>query len=594
MNEKFRIVTWAYVVVIALFVALVFSQANKKFALDEVDFPVLAKAISETGTPFHYRGETDPRSLGLWHPPLYANSLAAFVKVFGFNENTVRAFGMFCTLLSAFLCILIYSELFNVKGLEKDRISLIFLSLFLLHPYTIANTTVPDIDSTVLPVTILVFVYGLIRLLNLGGVSVQSLWPVKGGIILSVLFALNLWAKLTTPLVLIPVAFLIFLIKGWPLKRAAAVSFAVAVLGGLVFLATYALYCYVLSLPFDFTFRFLMFSFTKNSASGGGISALVAGVTSHLSYSKQFVNWLSLIFVFTFTLSCCHLVFQKVKSQSETILLVLAGFGLFVTMFYLSLTGAFGGFFKYPYPIFPLLVLVVAHFINRHLPVTHMGRDVTWNERQDTTAKFGFDRLWLILFVSVAVVACYYQSFVTKDIVTLEDHPVAFGVILAIMLIAASTSVFAAKKPASLLLRYGLAILFAVLVGTQFGISRSQAVAAYPTKYHYGQIGFEETVSYLKERIGQNEPVWSMKDIGHYANGTYIENYSSLFKTQPEITQNLQRVINNKGVRYFVVTTGVGQDRVDAYAELKSALDTCCVIDKKFGNFIIYKAKQHE
>ena len=167
-------------------------------------------------------------------------------------------------------------------------------------------------------------------------------------------------------------------------------------------------------------------------------------------------------------------------------------------------------------------------------------------------------------------------------------------IIFSIMGIAAAISALSAKKPGSLLLTYGLSILLAVMVGTQFGISRSQAVAVYPTKYHYGQMGFDETASYLKERLVPNEPIWSMKDIGHYANGTWIENYSSIFKTAAEITHNLQDVIKNKGVRYFVVTKGIGQDRVDAYAELKSALDSCCVIDKEFGNFIIYKAKQHE
>ena len=89
VNEKLRFIVWANVIVVALFVLLIFSQANKKFVLDEFDFPVLAKAISETGMPYHYRGETDTHSLGLWNAPLYAYSLAAFVKVFGFNENTL-------------------------------------------------------------------------------------------------------------------------------------------------------------------------------------------------------------------------------------------------------------------------------------------------------------------------------------------------------------------------------------------------------------------------------------------------------------------------------------------------------------------------
>jgi hypothetical protein len=132
------------------------------------------------------------------------------------------------------------------------------------------------------------------------------------------------------------------------------------------------------------------------------------------------------------------------------------------------------------------------------------------------------------------------------------------------------------------------------MIATQFGISRSQAVAVYPTKYHYGQIGLDEAASYLKDRLAPDEPIWSMKDIGHYANGTYIENYSSIFRKSPEITHNLIDAIKNRKVQYFVVTRAIGQDRVDAYVDLKTALDSCCVIDKEFGNFVIYRAKQHE
>ena len=112
MNKESRLITWINVIIVAIFVILVFSQSNKKFVLDEVDFPAVAKTISETGMPYEYRGEAEPLALGLWHPPLYAYSLGAFVKVFGSNENTVRAFGMCCTLISALLSLLIYRELF--------------------------------------------------------------------------------------------------------------------------------------------------------------------------------------------------------------------------------------------------------------------------------------------------------------------------------------------------------------------------------------------------------------------------------------------------------------------------------------------------
>ena len=77
--------------VVVLFVILVMVQGGKKFVLDEIDFPIAAKAASETGRPIYYRGEMCPAHLGIYHPTLYIHSLALFIKIFGFNENVVRA-----------------------------------------------------------------------------------------------------------------------------------------------------------------------------------------------------------------------------------------------------------------------------------------------------------------------------------------------------------------------------------------------------------------------------------------------------------------------------------------------------------------------
>lgn len=585
--EKNQFFTSAIVVIVALFVALVFSQANKKFALDEVDFPVLAKYISETGTPYNYRGETDPHSLGLWHPPLYAYSLAAFVKVFGFNENTIRAFGMFCTLLSAFLCLLIYRELFQATSWGSGhRISLLFLSIFLLHPYTIANTTVPDIDGTVLPVTVLFFIYWLVKFLWSSKANASNLWPLKYSVFLSLLFGLNLWAKLTTPVLLIPVLFLIVYLKSRSLQRSAVIAITVAVLGGIIFFVTYWLFCYLMTLPFDFAFRWFLFSFTKTSFSDGSTQSFLGKIFNNLQYTKHFVYWFGLPFLFALALSFGSLIFQKVNNESERVLIVLTSFGLFVTLFYLSVTGAFGAFFKYPYTTFHFLALMISHYIHVHMSFKSdrmSTRVLTFNVRHS--------HILILLSLCLTLLVCYYQGVVAKDIVFIEHRSVSFTLIFSILGIATAISIITARKTEALLLTYGAVMLLIVVVGSQLWISRSQAVAVYPTKYHYGQIGFEKTVSYLKERLDPNEPIWSMKDIGHYANGKWIENYSSITRSEAEITENIQKVIRNNNVRYFVVTSGIGQDRVDAYAGFKSALDKCCVVDQQFGNFIIYKAK---
>lgn len=592
-NRSRRFFTFAIVGIVFIFVLLIFAQASKKFVLDAVDFPVLAKAISETGLPYHYRGEADVRSLGLWHPPLYAYGLAVFIKIFGFSENIVRAFGMCSTLISAFLSILIYKALFKISDTEKYLFATIFLSIFLWHPYTIANATVPDIDSTVLPVAMLGFLYGLVNFQ-----SVDSLldvkWPFKSSIMLSVLFAISLWAKLTTPLVLIPTTFFVLYIQGWSLRKSVGISISIAVVGALLFLATYGLYCHLLKLPFDFTFKFLLFSFTKNASSGGGLPAFFGKVIEHLSYARQFVNSIGLVFVFAVTLALGSLLFQKKRSKSDSTLLVFTGMGVFVNLFYLSLTGAFGGFFKYPYSVFAIFILVITRYICKNLSVRSFDNDWISSRFGRVLSAANMEAAWMMLLSGVAVVVCYYQVSVVRDAITYQEQPVSYlalPVVTGVALVMASLSVTQFIKP---FVRYGVLFLVVVLVVSQLRVSRSQAVAAYPTTYHFGQTGLDETVAYLRNEVRPNEVIWAMKDVGHYVGGGYIENYQSIFKPLPDMLRDLTDLIEIKQVRYFVVTRNIGQDRVDAYSDLKSALETCCSIDREFGNFVIYKAKQHE
>ena len=87
LNKYFKIL------IICVFVILVAVQSSKSFVLDEIDFPVLAHAISQTFKPIYYHGEAIPHEVGTYHPTLYANTLALFIKVFGYSETSVRFYG---------------------------------------------------------------------------------------------------------------------------------------------------------------------------------------------------------------------------------------------------------------------------------------------------------------------------------------------------------------------------------------------------------------------------------------------------------------------------------------------------------------------
>src|SRR5688500_11436230 len=66
--------------IVVVFAACLFgATANQPFHLDNMDFPAAAIATSTTGLPIYYRGEDNPRHLGLYHPPLFIYLLAAWI-----------------------------------------------------------------------------------------------------------------------------------------------------------------------------------------------------------------------------------------------------------------------------------------------------------------------------------------------------------------------------------------------------------------------------------------------------------------------------------------------------------------------------------
>jgi hypothetical protein len=316
------------------------------------------------------------------------------------------------------------------------------------------------------------------------------------------------------------------------------------------------------------------------------LAALVDGVLAHLAYGQQLVNWIGLPFLFAVVLACVTLLLKRGRTRSEKALLLLAGFSLFNSFFYLGLTGAFGSFFKYPYATFPLMALVVAHWASAFL---QPGTD-----NAATAARTWVQRVPWACGLIAAALAAGWQAFVERDMAIFQDHPVPLVTLEWLLFAAVIGGVVSRHWRGHLIIRCLAAVLLAVIGATSLAVSRIQAGASYPTKYHYGQTGLDETVTYIRGHAAPQEPIWAMKDVGHYATGRYFENYSGILKTGPELGPILDRLSHDKGVRYFVVTKGIGQDRVDVYGGLKDGLDHCCVVEKTFGNFVIYRAKVNE
>ncbi len=565
------------IIFITLFIIFVAVQSDKKFALDEIDFPIVSHSTSETGLPIYYRGQDNPQHLGIYHPPLYIYALAGFVKVFGFSEISVRFFGLFCVLLTVFFSVLLIKKLFPVED-KLGLISITFISLFLSHPYTIANTTLPDIDQTILPLTVSLFLFFL--------VSLQMNQSFKGHnekckyrdavIILSLIFCLNLWAKLTTPLALIPTTFFMLIASRESYFKAIKTTSLIGVMGLVMFLFTYAAYCHYADLPMSYTFDFLLHSFTKGTT---GSIGMIDKILINISFIKSFSLWLTVPFIFLYFTSLFYLLFKDNKTISEQIALVISGFGLFVCIFYLCLIAPFGGFFKYPFPVFFTFFIPISYFIYDTL--------FSRLNLSKTESSYRLASTFLMIFLT----EFFFQIFIFKDHSFLRRETVN-GITLFIVLIGSFIFSMLIHREKIFKVKSLICALLACVFGVLLGISRSQALAPYPTKYEYGQFGMTETISYLKANVMPGEAIWSMKDVGFYVNNIYYENYGDIFSS--DLKLKLRKLVDYHHVRYFVVTNGIGEDRYDAYPVLQDGLNYCCNLDKKFGNFLIYKAKKDE
>ena len=541
------------ILVVSIFIILVAIQANKSFVLDEIDFPIVAHETSQTLKPIYYRGEGSESHLGIYHPTLYINSLALFIKGFGFSEVSVRVFGAICVLLSAYLLLLILRQLIKKNVMAE----VLLLGLYLLNPYTIANATLPDIDSTVLPVVVLLFIYLSLRyLLHKKDMSNRVI------LILSFTFALALWSKLTTPLVLPIFLFFLMVITSKSYKKSLLFSLKIALLGSVFFVLTYLIYCKFLGLSTTYTYHFLIDSFTKGTSTDGPIK----GAIKNLENIRHFVYWVTLPIVGLFGVSFIGVMGDKDKNEKTQIKKLLVLMGLLVTVFYIALIAPFGGFFKYPFPVFGILILTVVLFYDQHFK----------NKKINP------------LKVVLAILAGFsIEKIFWGDAMFLNAKPF-HG--LTILLLTIIVSYFILKKlnQSTATNLFVLFILFSI--GFQTSISRVQATSPYPTKYLYGQIGMDQTTAYLRSNTSPDEVIWSMKDVGYYVNNRYYESYTYYFDKSRQA--NLVKLLNDGKVKYYIVTTGIGQDNIDYYSDTKQILDSHAVRDKQFGNFVIYKSKE--
>lgn len=545
--------------------------AAKPLYLDNMDFPAVAKATAETGLPIYYRGEESPRHSGLYHPPLYIYSLAAWFRLWGFGEAQARLFGLACLFLHGWVVLYGLRLLFGEEALAAAPW---FWALLLLNPYSLQGAAVLDIDTSIYGPLLAGLLAAALRIgWRDGEPRRDDVKAAEWGLV-AALMALSLWAKLTTAVSVAPAVILLLVPRlGW---RKALLQGGGALAGGVaLFVPSYFLYGWATRQDVSYTFRFTLASLSQRSGASFGWEWLAGHGRIFLDMAEWQVRWSGLLPWVTAAGVAAGLVWRwwrnrDRRSRDAAIVLIWA---LFVTVFYCGLTYTFGRApFKYVFVGWGVIQACTA-----------VCATAAWQRIASLRAQAAG---WRMRAGGGLFLACFVLSGKwLRDRMVLEAG-MSRGEQLALLLPAAAVLaglLMRGRKWADLAAGGG-AIAY---MGLMAGMALAMARAPYSTTYNYGQEGFEETVCFIQQHTQPGDAILSMKDVGFRAGRRYFENYGYIFGGA-ERAEAARRILTEGKARYAVFTEGNGPDFLGFNPRLQEVIQSLCVLERSYGHYRIY------
>ena len=246
---------------------LIDGQIDKPFVYDDVSFMLGARAVADTGRPLGNQGYLlhlywQQDQWALWHPPLYIYTLGLTVALFGDSERVARGLSVLCLLIANGFAFDLARRLVLSRGGGPGRAlvaGVLAVALYALNPLAIQSSMILDIDNTVL----MVLLTGLAWL----AVRLPGSWSLKTIVCVAVLYAVSLWAKTTTPIILgVALAFTRLVQEvGW---RGALQALAAVVLGWAIFALNWVTIMSATGMPLSYTLDVV-----RNEAIESGVSS---------------------------------------------------------------------------------------------------------------------------------------------------------------------------------------------------------------------------------------------------------------------------------------------------------------------------------
>jgi hypothetical protein len=456
---------------------------------DEVYIALAMKAVSRPEMMSYLRG-LNPL-FGLWHPPAYVHLGALLGGFFGFGEAAIRLMGIASFLVSLVLIWLI-AEGTCEDPADGGTVAGLACAIFAFNPLAVRGAMLVDIDGSILNAALLLFMYAMSRTKDL------STGKFAG---LSVLFALSLWTKLTTPPILIGAMLLRRVIRrdGAGLLRVAAV----AAVGTAAFLATWAWYARAHGLPFDIIFGHLINTLT-GFASRKTSSASAAGPARTI---WTLLVWCSPSFLLLGVAACLKTSFENTREDSLLPIQDIALYGLCALAAYMVIGGITHTFPKYHYAILAPLAIVMAR----------SARGLLGTETKTIVIAALIFAVYGVLIVGDPLYAVNYalkEGMIHGG--TARSLAFKAGLPTALLLLAPPTCyAFFRFAKTSAPLRDSLA---ATMLAANLALLIVQARAGYNTVYCYGGAGVKEAADFVRANTDPTKPILAPPEIDYLAN----------------------------------------------------------------------------
>jgi hypothetical protein len=465
---------------------------------DDVNFAFAAQAVAETGMPYANAGHMSDRwdfsqreQWALWHPPLYIELLGVQFKLFGVSESSGRLMGAVFGLATGALTYLTGRALGPGGWISREATGLLGAAFFLLSPLAIQSALILDIDGTVLTFLLALIVYLLVRF---PPERHPRVLPVLGG-----LFALSLWAKLTSPLGLVACLVTVRLLAG-RLGQALRELLIIGLGGGAVFLATWGLACLAFRMPFDMPFGVTWIEFLDASATPKGWLRSPEAIAQTAAPS---LLWTGPYLVPLFAAAGVARLRGFVATRKIQPVDLLIGFGLLLFLVYLIKLA--GGFPKYHIAMLPFWAVSAAAL------VVEVTGAVLWFELG-------------LLVVGFVLFSQYFANSV-PDLWVYGWKPDLGSQLGIIPGLLASGLLAALYLTAGRQLGRNLALaLTTMALAWGPAVEQGMGRVGYSTTYHYGTSGQREAAELIDSLLRPNEFYVASKDVAWYAqNQHYID-----------------------------------------------------------------------